>query len=58
MQYFSLGYLERDEMSPNVNREIFLCLKAYSWSYDMSRGQKLKMKEIGELVANLVSMAR
>ena len=34
--------------SLKVNLEVFL------WSRDMSRDQKLKMKEIGELVANLL----
>ena len=40
--------------SPIVNLEVFFCLNVYLLSRDMSRDQKLKMKEIGELVANLL----
>ena len=40
--------------SPKVNLEVFLCLNVYLWSRDMLRDQKLKMKKIGELVANLI----
>ena len=42
--------------SPKVNVEVFLCLNVKLWSHDMSRGQKLKMKEICELVANLLCL--
>ena len=42
--------------SPKVYLEIFLCLNVYLWSRDMSRDQKLKMKEIGGLVANLLCL--
>ena len=42
--------------SPKVNLEVFLCLSVQLWSRDMSRDQKLKMKEIGELVANLLCL--
>ena len=40
-------------LSPKVNLEVSLCLSVQLWSRDMSRDQKLKMKEIGELVVNL-----
>ena len=40
--------------SPKVNREVFLCLNVSLWSRDISRDQKLKMRDIGELVANLL----
>ena len=40
--------------SSKVNLEVFLCLDVLLWKRDLSRGQKLKMKEIGELVANLL----
>ena len=35
--------------SAKVNLEVFLCLSVQLWSRD----QKLKIKEIGQLVANL-----
>ena len=41
--------------SPKVNLDVFLCLNVSLWSRDISRNQKLKMKEFGELVANLLS---
>ena len=53
-QYLSLGDLEQNEFSTKVNLEVFFCLNVSLWSRDMSRDQKLKMKEIGELVANLL----
>ena len=37
--------------SLKVNLEVSLCLNIQLWSRDMKRGQKLKMKEIGELLA-------
>ena len=40
--------------SPKVNRKDFFCLNVSLWSRDMSRDQKLEMKEIDELVANLL----
>ena len=40
--------------SPKVNLVVFLCLDFKLWSRDMSHNQKLKLKEIGELVANLL----
>ena len=40
--------------SPKVNLEVFLCLNVELWSRNMSFDQKLKMKEVGELVANLL----
>ena len=42
--------------SPNVNLAVFLCLNEQLLSRDMSRDQKSKMKEIGELVANLLCL--
>ena len=42
--------------SPKVNIEVSLCLSVQIWSRDMSRDQKLKIKEIGELVANLLCL--
>ena len=51
-QYLSLGDLEQDEFFPKVNLEDFLCLNVSFWSRD----QKLKMKKIGELVANLLCL--
>ena len=42
--------------SPKVNLEVFLCLNVSLWSRDMSRDQKLKMKEIGQLVVNLLCL--
>ena len=42
--------------SPKVNIEVFLCLNIQIWSRDMSRDQKLIIKEIGELVANLLCL--
>ena len=47
-QYLSLGDLEQNEFSTKVNLEVFFCLNGSLWSRDMSRDQKLKMKEIGE----------
>ena len=47
-QYLSLGDLEQNEFFPKVNLEVFLCLNVLLWLRDMSRDQKLKMKEIGE----------
>ena len=41
---------------PKVNFEVFLCLNVRTWSSDMSRDQKLKMKEIGEFVGNLLCL--
>ena len=56
-QYLSLGDLQNNEIfSPKVDLEVFLCLNVWLWSRDMSRDQKLKMKEIGELVANLLCL--
>ena len=53
-QYLSLGDLDKmNFFSPKENLEIFLCLNVSLWSSDISRDQKLKMKEISELVANL-----
>ena len=49
-QCLSLGDLEQNELFPRVNLEVFLCLNVDLWSRD----QKLKMKEISELVANLL----
>ena len=40
---------------PKVNLHVFLVPYISLWSRDMSRNQKLKMKEFGELVANLLS---
>ena len=40
--------------SPKVNLEVFLCLSVKLWSRDMTCYPKLKMKEIGELVAKLL----
>ena len=37
--------------SLKVNLEVSLCLNIQLWSRDMKRDQKLKMKEIGELLA-------
>lgn len=44
------------KFSSNVEREAFLCIKEYLCSRDMLPGQKLKVKEIGRLVANLYWM--
>ena len=56
-QYLSLGDLQNNEIfSPKVDLEVFLCLNVWLWSRDMSRDQKLKMKETGELVANLLCL--
>ena len=57
-QHLWLGDLEQNEFSPKVNLDVFLCLNVKLWSRDMSRGQKLKMKEIGELVANLLCLEK
>ena len=43
-------------ISPKVNLEVFLCLNVELWSRDISRDQKLKMKEISVLVANLLCL--
>ena len=54
-QYLPLGDLgNKMNFCPKVNLEAFLCLNVESWPRDVSRGQTLKMKEIGELVANLL----
>ena len=42
--------------SPTVNLEVLMCLNVQFWSRDMSRDQKLKLKEIGQLVANLLCL--
>ena len=57
-QYLSLGDLESNKMIffPKVNLDVFLCLNVPLWPRDVSRDQKLKMKEIGELVANLLCL--
>ena len=39
-----------------VNLEVLLCLNVKLWSRDMSCDQKLKMKDIGELVANFLCL--
>ena len=38
--------------SPKVDLEVVLCLNVELWSCDMSRDQKLKMKEIGKLATH------
>ena len=53
-----LGDLEQNNFSPQVNFQVFLFLNVLSWSRDMSRDQKFKMKEIGGLVANLVCLKK
>ena len=45
---------QNEFFSPKENLEIFSCLNVSLWSSDISRDQKLKMKEISELVANLL----
>ena len=55
-QYLSLGGPRTNlNFSPKVNRDVVLCLNVL-WSRDMSRAQKLKMKEIGQLVVNLLCL--
>ena len=49
-QYPPLGELEKNNFSPKLSLEVFLWLNVEIWSRD---DQKLKMKEIGELVAFL-----
>ena len=39
------------DFSPKVNLEVFSCLNNYG---HLTRDQKLKIKEIGDLVANLL----
>ena len=56
-QYLILGYLEQGEVFPQFKSWGLLCLHAYLWSRDKSLGQIFKMKENGELVANLPWMA-
>ena len=47
----------RCSFSPKVNCEVFLCLNVFKlWLRDMSRDQKFKMKEIGELLTNLLCL--
>ena len=57
-QYLSLGDLESNKMNffLKVNLDVFLSLNVSLWPRDVSRDQKLKMKEIGELVANLLCL--
>ena len=57
-QYLSLGNPESNKtnFSAKVNLDVFLCLNGPLWSRDVSRDQKLKMKEIGEWVANLLCL--
>ena len=39
-----------------IDCEVFLCLNVKLWSRDMSPDQKFKMKEISELVTNLLCL--
>ena len=55
-QYLSLGDLEQNNFFPKVNHEVFFYLNVWIWLRDMSRGQKLKMEEIGELMGNLLCL--
>ena len=40
--------------SPKVNLEVLWCLNVYLWSRDMSSDQTFEMKQIGELMANVL----
>ena len=44
--------------SSKVNLEVFQCVNFELWPGDVTGDQKLKMKEIGELVANLLCLDR
>ena len=51
-QYLSLGELEQIEFSPKVNLEVSSCLNVFVTCHVT----KNEMKEIGELVANLLCL--
>lgn len=51
-QYLSIGGLKQNEFFPKLNLKVFFCLNVKLWSRD----QNLKMKEIGELVADLLCL--
>ena len=42
--------------SPEVNLDVFLCLNVQLWSRDTSGDKNIKLKEIGELVTNLLCL--